>query len=148
MIRLTDIRYWITILLCWFAASSLAQSRYAGFEGRQVYPVELTPDGSLLLALHSEAAALCLFDPSGPVPAPVKLGEVPTGLEPVSVRARTNDEAWVVNEVSDTISVISLSGRRVTAILPTGDEPSDVVFAAGKAFVTCARTMRFGFTMQ
>lgn len=90
-----------------------------------------------MLALHSEAAALCLFDVSGL--DPTKLAEIPTGLEPVSVRARTNDEAWVVNEVSDTVSVVSLSGRKVTAILPTGDEPADVVFAAGKAFVSCAR---------
>jgi len=133
MIRLTDMRWCVTILACWLAASSLAQSRYAGFESRQVHPVEITPDGALLLTLHSEAAALCIFDPSGPAPAPVKLGEVPTGLEPVSVRARTNDEAWVVNEVSDTISVISLTGRRVIAILPTGDEPSDLVFALGQS---------------
>ena len=29
--------------------------------------------------------------------------EIPVGLEPVSVRARTNDEVWVVNEVSDSV---------------------------------------------
>jgi DNA-binding beta-propeller fold protein YncE len=97
----------------------------------------LTPDATRLLAVHSEASSLSVFDVTNPVP--VRVAEIPVGLEPVSVRARTNDEAWVVNEVSDTVSVVSLASGQVTAVLPTGDEPADVVFANGKAFVTCAR---------
>jgi DNA-binding beta-propeller fold protein YncE len=120
---------------------ALAQSAHTGFEGRQTHPLELTPDGRLLLAVHSEAAALCVFDVSGAGVPPVKLAEIPVGLEPVSVRARTNQEVWVVNEVSDTVSVVVFDGNAgtVAAVLPTGDEPADVVFAAGKAFVSCAR---------
>ena len=67
------------------------------------------------------------------------VAEIPVGLEPVSLRARTNDEVWVVNEVGDSISVVSLSLGVVVATLPASDEPADVVFAQGKAFVSCAR---------
>jgi DNA-binding beta-propeller fold protein YncE len=113
------------------------QSVYEGFEARLTHPLELTPDGARLVAVHSEASSLSVFDVTNPLP--VRVAEIPVGLEPVSVRARTNDEAWVVNEVSDTVSVVSLASGQVTAVLPTGDEPADVVFANGKAFVTCAR---------
>ena len=37
---------------------------------------------------------------------PPKLGSVPVGLDTVSVRARTNNEAWVVNHSSDSISIV------------------------------------------
>lgn len=70
------------------------------------------------------------------------IAEIPVGLEPVSVRARTDNEAWVVNEVSDSISIIDLGQNRVVATLPAGDEPADVVFANGRAFVSSARTNR------
>ena len=38
---------------------------------------------------------------------------IPVGVEPVSVNARDNNEVWVVNEVSDSISVVSVSNRLV-----------------------------------
>lgn len=105
-----------------------------------MHPVALTPDGTRLLALNSPDAALSVFDISNPARlAPLLIDEIGTGLEPVSVRARTDDEVWVVNELSDSVSVISLSQRRVLATLSVPDEPADVVFAAGRAFVSCAR---------
>lgn len=119
------------------AVRAAGQSQYAGFEARHTHPTDLTPDATRLLAVHAEAASLSVFDVTNAVPA--RMAEIPVGLEPVAVRARTNDEAWVVNEVSDTVSVVSLSAGTVIAVLPTGDEPADVVFANGKAFVSCAR---------
>ncbi len=119
------------------AAALLAQQPYAGFEARLTHPLALTPDGARLLAVHAEAASLSVFDTTGP--APVRLAEIPAGLEPVSVSARTDDEAWVVCEVSDSIYIVSITTGAVTAVLRAGDEPADVVFANGKAFVTCAR---------
>ncbi|MBU6300686.1 MAG: hypothetical protein KGS60_03970 [Verrucomicrobia bacterium] len=116
-----------------------AADHYAGYESRQVHPLALSVDQSMLLSLHSEAAALVLHDVSGGSGAPVRLAEVPVGLEPSSVRVRTADEVWVVNEGSDSISIVSLSQRRVVALLEAGDEPADVVFAMGKAFVSAAR---------
>lgn len=117
-------------------------SSYSGFEARHTHPLTLTPDGTRLLAVHSEAASLSIFDTTGPAGPPTKITEIPVGLEPVSVRARTNSEVWVVNEVSDSLTIIILNpdgtGSTVSTI-STGDEPADVVFAAGKAFVSCAR---------
>lgn len=111
------------------------QSDYRHFEARQVHPVALTPDGSMLLAVNSPDAKLSVFDAS----TMALSAEIPVGLEPVTVRVRTNDEAWVVSEVSDTVTVISLATNSVTATLRVGDEPGDVVFAGGKAFVSCSR---------
>ncbi|MCB1233030.1 MAG: hypothetical protein KDN19_22485, partial [Verrucomicrobiae bacterium] len=124
--------------------NGLAQeaASYAGFEARQTHPLTLTPDGNRLLAVHSEAASISVFDVSGSSADPVKVAEIPVGLEPVSVRARGNSEIWVVNEVSDSLTVVLLNSDgtgAAAATIPTGDEPADVVFAAGKAFVSCAR---------
>jgi YVTN family beta-propeller protein len=44
-----------------------------------------------------------------------------------------------VNEVSDSVSVVSVARGIVTDTLQAKDEPADVVFAAGRAFVSCSR---------
>lgn len=113
---------------------------FAHFEGRQTHPIAFTPGATRLLALNTPDARLSVFDVSNATnAAPTLLSEIPVGLEPVSVRARTEDEVWVVNEVSDTITVLSLSLGRPIATLACPDEPADVAFAQGYAFVTCAR---------
>lgn len=126
-----------SLLLILLPACAVAAQPYAGFEGRLCHPIDLTPDGSRLLTVHAEAASLSVWDTTPNVPT--RLHSIPVGLEPVSVRARTNDEAWVVCEVSDSLHLVSIATGTVTAVLRTGDEPADVVFAQGKAFVTCAR---------
>ncbi len=109
-------------------------------EARHTHGIALTPDGARLLAVHSAEARLSVFAVGDAVNVePVLLAEIPVGLEPVAVRARTNDEVWVVNELSDSVSIVSLSAGAVVATLKASDEPADVVFAAGRAFVTCAR---------
>ncbi len=114
---------------------------FAHFEARQVHPIAMTPDGTRLLALNSPEGRLSVFNVSNAAnPEPVLIAEIPVGIEPVSVVARTNDEAWVVNEVSDSVSVVSLSRALVIDTLRASDEPADVLFANGKAFVSCART--------
>lgn len=121
----------------------LLGSAHAQFEARQLHPLELTSDGSRLLAVNAAGAFLSVFDPgTASRPAPVLLAEIPVGLEPVTVRARGNDEAWVVNEVSDSISVVDLTRRQVVATLSVPDEPADVVFSGNRAFVACGRANR------
>src|SRR6185436_14903626 len=73
-----------------------------------------------------------------------RAGSVPVGLEPVAVAARTDDEVWVVNHLSDSISIVNVGATppRVTRTLLVGDEPRDIVFAGpggGRAFITTAR---------
>ena len=88
-----------------------------------------TPDGRL-----------SVFDICNPARhAPLLVAEIPVGLEPISVRARSNDEVWVVNEVSDSVSIVNIPRRVTVESLRTTDEPADFVFAGGKAFIFCAR---------
>lgn len=128
-------------LLCLAVCDMHAAERgVAHFEGRQTHPLAWTPSGRLLLAVNTTDARLSVFDVTvASNAAPVLVAEIPVGLEPVAVRARTEDEAWVVNEVSDSVSVVSLSRQAVVATLPCADEPADVVFAGDRAFVSCAR---------
>jgi len=123
------------------ASVSLAVARtFSNFEAKHVHPISLTPDGRTLLAVNSPDASLSVFDASSSSrPSPLLIGEFPVGLEPVTVRARTNGEVWVVNELSDSISIVSLAQGSVIDTLQVPDEPADVCFAAGKAFVTCSQ---------
>jgi DNA-binding beta-propeller fold protein YncE len=116
-----------------------AAENFMHFEARHCHPIEFTPDGAKLLAVNAPEGRLSVFSTDSRE-IPLLISEIPVGLEPVTVRARTNDEAWVVNEVSDSVSIINLSSGTVVATLSTPDEPADVVFAAGKAFITCARS--------
>ena len=64
-------------------------------------------------------------------------------MEPVAVAARSDSEAWVVNHLSDSVSVVDLASTppRVTRTLLVGDEPRDIVFAGtggNRAFITTA----------
>ncbi len=114
-----------------------AQS-YVNFEGKQTNPIRLSADGKLLFAVNTPDGRLSVFNVSNP-DNPILISEIPVGLEPVSVNPRTPDEVWVVNEVSDSISVVSVSRHVVTDTIYVKDEPADVVFANGKAFVTASR---------
>jgi DNA-binding beta-propeller fold protein YncE len=113
------------------------------FQTRHTHPIALTPDGKRLLVVNSPGASLSVFDISDATRvAPLLVGEISVGLSPVSVRARTDDEVWVVNEVSDSVSIISLSEMTTTQTLQVPDEPADVIFSGGKAFVSCAGNLQ------
>lgn len=115
-----------------------AQGSYVNFEGKQTRPICLSPDGTRLFAVNTPDARLSVFDVTHPL-NPFLIAEIPVGIEPVSVNARDNNEVWVVNEVSDSVSIVSVSNRVVVDTLSVKDEPADVVFAGGKAFVSASR---------
>src|SRR5882762_4339551 len=119
-------------------AGLCAHASYVNFEGKQTSPVRLSPDGTRLFAVNTPDARLSVFDVSQPS-NPRLLAEIPVGVEPVSVNPRNNDEAWVVNEVSDSVSIVSVSQRLVTDTIYVKDEPADVTFAGGNAFVSASR---------
>ena len=127
------------LLAAVFACTTM-HAQFVNFEGHQTRPICLSPDGTRLFAVNTPDGRLSVFDVSNPAnPAPVLIREIPVGIEPVSVNAISNEEAWVVNEVSDSVSVVSVSSGTVTDTLQCKDEPADVVFAAGRAWVTCSR---------
>ncbi|MBK8267094.1 MAG: hypothetical protein IPK83_01820 [Planctomycetes bacterium] len=112
------------------------------WETPHVHPIDLTPNTALLLAVNTPDNRLELFAATDDGLSP--LGAIPVSLDPVTVRARSNTEAWVVNHISDSISVVDLESRQVVATLHVGDEPCDVVFAGSpmRAFVTLSQENR------
>jgi DNA-binding beta-propeller fold protein YncE len=122
------------------AAQALAASpSFIEFESGQVRPIALSPDGTKLFAVNTPNGTLDVFKVTDA--GLVLQTRVPVGLEPVAVAARTNSEVWVVNHVSDSVSIVSLDGvPHVTRTLLVGDEPRDIVFAGApaKAFITTA----------
>ncbi|HVZ93794.1 MAG TPA: hypothetical protein VG797_04725 [Phycisphaerales bacterium] len=120
------------------ASSALAQNGFVNFESPSVHPVEITPDGTKLIVCNTADDRVEVFDITGSWP--VRVGAVPVGIDPVSVRARTNNEVWVVNKLSDSVCVVSLATMNVVASPAVGDEPCDVVFAGSplRAFVSVA----------
>jgi DNA-binding beta-propeller fold protein YncE len=111
-----------------------AGAAYLNFESSQVHPIALTPSGARLLVVNTPDAILEVFAvaPDGGLRPQAS---IPVGLEPISVAARSDSEAWVVDRLSDSVSVVDLDLGVTVRTLPVGDEPTDVVFAAGKAYV-------------
>src|SRR5258708_2118035 len=116
-----------------------APPNFIEFESGHVRPIAMSPSGTQLFAVNTPNDTLEIFNvtPQGLV----LQARVPVGLEPVAVAARNNGEVWVVNHLSDSVSVVTLSGTpHVVRTLLVGDEPRDIVFAgsAGRAFITTA----------
>ncbi len=112
---------------------------FVEFESGQVRPIAMSPDGTKLFAVNTPNGALEIFNiTSGGLTLQTR---VPVGMEPVAVAARNNNEVWVVNHLSDSVSIVTLSGTpHVTGTLLVGDEPRDIVFAGNpaRAFITTA----------
>lgn len=117
------------------ASCSLAAQGYTNFECGATAPVRVSADGSRLFVADTTGDHVTVFDLRDPL-RPQLLAEIPVGLAPVAVQPRTRDEVWVVNQLSDSVSVVDVPARRVVATVRVVDEPSDVVFAGGKAFVS------------
>ncbi|HEV7504050.1 MAG TPA: hypothetical protein VGS07_03995 [Thermoanaerobaculia bacterium] len=117
--------------------------RFTVFESGQVRPLALSPSGKFLFAANTPDDRLEVFR--------IKnnglelLVSIPVGLEPVAVATRNDNEIWVVNHLSDSVSVVELtqgghSGHVVRTLL-VGDEPRDIVFGGAgrnRAFITTA----------
>lgn len=112
---------------------------FANFEEAQTNPVRLSADGTRLFAVNTANASLSVFDVSTPA-VPKLIAQIPVGLGPVSVNPRTNDEAWVVNQVSNSVSIVSVSKGIVTQTINVGTEPMDIVFAgSNQAYISASR---------
>ncbi|HEX6903335.1 MAG TPA: beta-propeller fold lactonase family protein [Thermoanaerobaculia bacterium] len=124
-------------------SSEQSASSYTLFESGQVRPLAMSPDKQHLFAVNTPDNRLEVFRIREN--RLVRIASIPVGLEPVAVAARTNQEVWVVNHLSDSVSVVELddnatSGQVVRTLL-VGDEPRDIVFAGperSRAFITTA----------
>ncbi len=111
---------------------------FRNFESSQVHPLALSATGAELYAVNTPEGRLAIFA----VAAGGGLsfaGDVPVGVDPVSLAVRPGtNEVWVVNHLSDTVSVVDAASRAPLATIAVGDEPTDIAFASGRAFVTLA----------
>jgi len=125
------------------AQASTSPSKFTLFESGQVRPLALSPDKQHLFAVNTPDNRLEIFRIKKH--QLIHTASIPVGLEPVAVAARTDREVWVVNHLSDSVSVVELdedvTAGHVERTLLVGDEPRDIVFAGPggrRAFITTA----------
>ena len=83
---------------------------FTEFETLQVRPLALSPNGKTLFATNTPDNRLEMFHVIGAKLSP--FGSVVVGLEPVAVAARNENEVWVVNHLSDSVSIVHVTRRR------------------------------------
>src|SRR5512143_585508 len=86
------------------SASASTPASFTLFESGQVRPLAMSPDKQHLFAVNTPDNRLEIFRVK--TNRLIHTGSVPVGLEPVAVAARTNREVWVVNHLSDSVSVV------------------------------------------
>ncbi len=94
------------------------------YESPHVHPIDAT--STRVLVINTPDARLSIFDVVGD--DLVLADEVRVGMEPITVRALDDQTAWVVNHLSDDVTVVDLATGSVVATIATGDEPADVAF--------------------
>lgn len=129
----------IGVLLQTAGAETFPTEGFVNFETPPIHPLDISPDNNTLAVTNLPDARVELFDLSSGTPT--HIGDVQVGYDPVSVRFRTNTELWVVNHISDSVSIVDVPTQRVRQTLQTDDEPFDVVFAGTpqRAFVSCSQ---------
>ena len=124
------------------AGEDARERAFTAFETGQVRPLATSADGKFLYATNTPDNRLEIFR--------IRkhglrlVASVPVGLEPLAVAERRDGEVWVVNHLSDSVSIVDArdpENARVVRTLLVGDEPRDVVFAGpgnSRAFITTA----------
>jgi DNA-binding beta-propeller fold protein YncE len=124
-----------------YPSALAAQTDYTPFEEGQVRPLAMSADGTRLFALNSPDDRLEMFEvQAGGL---VRRGSVKVGMRPVALAVRSSSEVWVVNHLSDSVSIVDVTpgSAHVARTLWVGDEPRDIVFAGpgrSRAFITTA----------
>jgi len=115
------------------------RKHYVNFESVAVRPIATSPDGKRVYITNTPNQSLEIFEfnVSGELEY---LSAVSVGIEPVAVAVSGNGDAWVVNHLSDSVSIVAFDREEpyVRQTLLVGDEPSDIVFAKNRAFITTA----------
>ena len=109
------------------------------FESGPVRPLALSSDGERVFVANTPNGSLDILRSTRS--GLVHEGSVKVGIDPVAVAVRNEREVWVVNQVSDSVSIVDVAHNpaRVVRTLLVGDEPSDIVFAGDdRAFITTA----------
>ncbi len=119
-----------------------AAATVVNFETPHVNPIAMSPDGDTVAVCNTPDDRIEIFDVTGI--APVLTMSIAVGVDPVSVRFRTDTEVWVANQVSDSVSVVDLNVGAVARTLMVVhdadddlylDEPADIAFAGSLRFL-------------
>src|SRR4051812_36057857 len=124
-------------------------SDYTLFEADPVRPIAVLPNSGLVAVANT---ADDFLDLARPTERGVQAcGAIKVGMRPVAValvrESRTDAELWVVNHLSDSLSIVHVDPTQCTGevseTLFTGDEPRDIVVAKSgngqqRVFVTSA----------
>lgn len=130
----------LILLPCFLPAAVVAES-YTLFESAPVRTLALSADGQRLFVANTPDNHLEIYTFGSN--SMQHTASVPVGMEPVAVAIRGSDEVWVVNHLSDSVSIVDVAATppRTVATLQVGDEPRDIVFAGpgrNRAFITTA----------
>ena len=111
------------------------------FETGPTRPLALSPDGKRLFVANTANGSLDILSVTDQGLSAES--SVAVGVDPVAVAVRNGGEVWVVNQVSDSVSVVDVSPSppRVVRTLLVGDEPADIVFGGAsrdRAFIATA----------
>jgi len=121
---------------------AIAGENYTLFEAGQVRPMAMSANGSMLYAVNTPDNRLEVYAIKKDGLA--YKGSVLVGVEPVAVAVANDGNVWVVNHVSDSISIVDVANTNSMNVINTllvGDEPRDIVFAGpnkSRAFITTA----------
>ncbi len=119
---------------------NLAQrTDYTLFEVGQVRPLAVSHDGRYLFAANTPDDRLEVFTITDSGIEHSR--SISVGLRPVALAEDPQGRVWVVNHLSDSVSVVNVSTGQVEQTLWVGDEPRDIVFAGEnqqRAFITTA----------
>lgn len=130
----------VSIIVGLALAGSAGAVDFIEFETGPVRPLALSADGSELYAVDIPDGHLEIFDVTDD--GLIRTASVPVGMEPCAVAVAPDGRVWVVNHLSDSVSIVdpTLSPPQTIITLLVGDEPRDIVFAgtAGRAFITTA----------
>lgn len=112
------------------AAPTAGAMDYVLFETGPVRPLARSADGSQLFVANIPDNRLEIFDVTEA--GLIAVASVPVGLEPCSVAVAPNGSVWVVNHMSDSVSIVDINASppQVIQTLLVGDEPRDIVFAS------------------
>lgn len=130
-----------TVITSASAIAAPSTNSFVAFESGHVRPLAMSADKSLVFAVNTPDNRLEILRAESD--RLTHLHSVPVGMEPVAVAVRNNNEVWVVNHLSDSVSIVRLdqNNPRVVQTLLVGDEPRDIVFAGNnksRAFITTA----------
>ena len=131
-------RFYLVLLLCFFSPvskSDVGKNDYTLFEVDPVRPIAILNKSGFIASVNVPDDYLEIFRPT---PHGAKhCASIKVGMRPVAVavvrQSKHRAQLWVVNQLSDSISVVRVNTHRcvgeVIDTIPVADEPRDIVVA-------------------